>query len=49
VILWVIALLEQEVKNRTPEKVTTLRNRVLKRLVQRRQVKKPKTTEPAVP
>jgi hypothetical protein len=37
------------VKNRTPEKVTTLRNRVLKKLVQRRQAKKAKTTELAVP
>jgi WD40 repeat protein len=32
----VVALLEQEVKGRNPEEVTTLRNLVLKKLVQRR-------------
>ena len=41
--------LEQEVKDRTPEEATTLRNLVLKKLVQRRQAKKAETTEPAVP
>ncbi len=45
----VVALLEQEVKGRKPEEATTLRNLVLKKLVQRRQAKKAETTEPAVP
>jgi WD40 repeat protein len=45
----VVALLEQEVKGRSPEEVTTLRNLVLKKLVQHRSVKRFETTEPAVP
>ena len=45
----VVALLEQEVKGRNPEEVTTLRNLVLKKLVQHRSVKRFETTEPAVP
>ena len=45
----VVALLEQEVKGRKPEEATTLRNLVLKKLVQRRQAKKAETTEPAAP
>ncbi len=35
----VVAQLEQEVKDRTPEEATTLRNLVLKKLVQQRQAK----------
>jgi hypothetical protein len=35
----VIAMLDREVKNRSPEEATTLRNLVLKKLVQQRQAK----------
>jgi hypothetical protein len=35
----VVALLEQEVKNRSSEEATILRNLVLKKLVQQRQAK----------
>ncbi len=45
----VVALLEQEVKDRTPKEVTTLRNLVLKKLSEHRQAKKAETTEPAAP
>ncbi len=35
----VIAMLDREAKDRTPKEVTTLRNLVLKKLVQQRQAK----------
>ncbi|MDP7030647.1 MAG: hypothetical protein QF733_10595, partial [Phycisphaerales bacterium] len=45
----VIAMLDREAKDRAPKEVTTLRNLVLKKLVQQRQAKKAETTEPAAP
>jgi hypothetical protein len=45
----VIAMLDREAKDRTPEEATTLRNLVLKKLVQQRQAKKAEATEPAAP
>ena len=45
----VLALLDREIEGRTPEEATTLRNLVLKKLVQRRLAKKSETTEPVAP
>jgi len=45
----VVALLEQEVKDRSPEEAATLRNLVLKKLVQQRQAKRAEANETVVP